>query len=48
MKMLLRDFNAKVGREDVFKLKIGNQGQHKISNENRFSAANFSTSNREL
>jgi hypothetical protein len=34
MKILLRDFNAKVGREDIFKLTIGNGSLHEISNDN--------------
>jgi hypothetical protein len=34
MKMLLRDFNAKVGREDIFKPTIGNESLHEISNDN--------------
>jgi hypothetical protein len=33
MKILL-DFNVKVGREDIFKLTIGNESLHKISNDN--------------
>jgi hypothetical protein len=28
MKMLLRDFNAKVSREDIFKPTIGNESLH--------------------
>jgi hypothetical protein len=48
MKILLRDFNAKVGSEDIFKLKIGNKNLHKVSNDNRFRVTNFSTSNGEL
>jgi hypothetical protein len=35
-KILLRDFNDKVGREDIFKLTIGNESLHKISNDNGF------------
>jgi hypothetical protein len=35
MKIFLADFNAKVGREDIFKLTIGNEGLHEISNEMR-------------
>jgi hypothetical protein len=31
MKILLGDFNAKVGREDIFKLTIGNESLHEIS-----------------
>jgi hypothetical protein len=34
MKILLRDFNAKVGREDIFKPMIGNETLHEISNDN--------------
>jgi hypothetical protein len=33
MKILL-DFNAKVGREDIFKPIIGNEGIHEASNDN--------------
>jgi hypothetical protein len=33
-KMLLGNFNAEVGREDIFKPSIGNEGLHKISNDN--------------
>ena len=34
MKILLGDFNAKVGRENIFKLKIGNESLHRDSNDN--------------
>jgi hypothetical protein len=34
MKILLGDFNTKVVREDIFKLTIGNESLHKISNNN--------------
>jgi hypothetical protein len=34
MNILLGDFNAKVGREDVFKPTIGNDSLHEISNDN--------------
>jgi hypothetical protein len=43
MKMLL-DFNAKVGREEIFKLTIGNESLHETSNENRVRVVNFATS----
>jgi hypothetical protein len=33
-KILLGDFNAKVGREESFKLMIGNESSHEISNDN--------------
>jgi hypothetical protein len=42
MKILL-DFNAKVGREDIFKLIIGNESLHKSSNDNGVRLANFAT-----
>jgi hypothetical protein len=34
MKIQLGDFNAKVGRENIFKPRIGNESLHKISNNN--------------
>jgi hypothetical protein len=34
MKILLGDLNAKVDRGDIFKLTIGNENLHKISNDN--------------
>jgi hypothetical protein len=40
----LGDFNAKVGREDIFKPTIGNESSHKISNDNEIIVANFATS----
>jgi hypothetical protein len=30
MKILIGDFNAKVGRENIFKLTIGNERLHKV------------------
>jgi hypothetical protein len=44
MKMLLGDFNAKVGREVMFKPTIGNEILHKISNNSRVTLVNFATS----
>jgi exonuclease III len=44
MKILLGDFNAKVGREDIFKLTIGNESLHEISNDNGVRLVNFATS----
>jgi hypothetical protein len=43
MKILLGDFNAKVGREDIFKPTIGNESLHKISNDNGVRLVNFAT-----
>jgi hypothetical protein len=34
MKILLGDFNAKVGREDIFKPTIGNESLHAINYDN--------------
>jgi hypothetical protein len=44
MKILLGDFNAKVGREDIFKPTIGNESTHEISNDNGVRVVNFATS----
>jgi hypothetical protein len=38
------DFNAKVGREDIFRSEIGNESLHQISNDNGVRVVNFSTS----
>jgi hypothetical protein len=43
MKILL-DFNAKVGREDIFKPTTGSNNLHKISNDNGIRVVNFATS----
>jgi hypothetical protein len=44
MKILFGDFNAKVGREDIFKLAIGNESPHEISNDKAVRVVNFATS----
>ena len=44
MKILLGDFNAKVGRENIFKPTIGNESLHQDSNDNGVSIVNFATS----
>jgi hypothetical protein len=44
IKILLGDFNAIVGREDIFKLTIGNESLHEISNDSGVREVNFSTS----
>ena len=44
MKILLRDFNAKLGREDIFKPITGQESLHKDSNENGGRLVNFVTS----
>jgi hypothetical protein len=43
IKILLRDFNAKVGREDTSKPTIGNESVHKNSNDNGVRLGNFAT-----
>jgi hypothetical protein len=44
MKIFLGDFNAKVGREDIFKPIIGNESLHEASNDNAVRGVNFATS----
>jgi hypothetical protein len=44
MKILLGDFNAKVGRNDIFKPTIGNESLHEISNDNGIRLLNFAIS----
>jgi hypothetical protein len=44
-KILLGDFNAKLGREDNFKPTIGNESLHQDSNDNGVRVVNFATSN---
>jgi hypothetical protein len=44
MKILLLDFNANVGRENIFKPTIGNESSHEISNDNGVRVVNFATS----
>jgi endonuclease/exonuclease/phosphatase family metal-dependent hydrolase len=43
IKILLGDFNAKVGREDIFKQIIGSEILHETSNDNRVRVVNFAT-----
>jgi exonuclease III len=43
IKILMRDFNAKVGREDIFKPVIGNESLHEASNDNEVRVVNFAT-----
>jgi exonuclease III len=42
-KILLGDFNAKLGREDIFKLKIGNESLRQDSNDNGVRVGYFAT-----
>jgi hypothetical protein len=42
-KILLGNFNNKVGREDIFNRNIGNESLHEISNEYGVRVVNFAT-----
>jgi hypothetical protein len=44
MKILLGDFNAKVGKKDIFKPIIGNDSLHEVSNDNGVRIVNFAAS----
>jgi endonuclease/exonuclease/phosphatase family metal-dependent hydrolase len=44
MKILLGDFNAKLGREDIFKPTVGKESLHEDSNDNGVRVVNFATS----
>jgi hypothetical protein len=44
MKILLGDFNAKIGREDIFKRTIGNESSLESNNDNGVRVVNFGTS----
>ena len=44
MKILLGDFNAKVGRENIFRQTIGNDTLHQDSIDNSVRIVNFATS----
>jgi len=44
MKILLGDFNAKVGRENIFKPTIGLESLHQDNNDNGVRLVNFATS----
>ena len=44
MKILLGDFNTKLGKENIFKMTIGNESLHQDSNYNGFRILNFATS----
>jgi len=43
MKILLGDFNTKLGRGNIFKPTIGNESVHKDSNSNDVRIVNFAT-----
>jgi hypothetical protein len=44
MKILLGNFNAKVGKEYIFKPTIGNESLHEIINDNGIRLVNVATS----
>jgi hypothetical protein len=43
LKILLGDFNAKLGREDIIKQAIGNDSLHQDSNGNGVTTVNVAT-----
>jgi hypothetical protein len=43
-KISLRGFNAKVGRENIFKPTIGNESLHEICDDHGVTVVNFATS----
>jgi hypothetical protein len=43
MKIIMGDFNEKVGRENIFKPTIGNERLHENSNDNGVRVVNFAT-----
>jgi hypothetical protein len=43
-KILLEDFNAKVGREDIFKPTVGNENLYETSNDNGIRLVNIAIS----
>ena len=43
MKILLGEFNAKLGREKSFKPTIGNESLHQYSNDNGVRIVKFAT-----
>ena len=45
MKILLGDFNAEVGRENIFKPTTGQESLHQDANDNAVRLVNFTTSN---
>ena len=47
MKIILGYFNAKVGRENIFKPTIGNESLHKDSNDHGIRIADFAEDNLE-
>jgi len=44
IKILLGDFNAKVGRQNIFKPTTGNESEHQDINDNGVRTVNFATS----
>jgi len=44
MKILFGEFNARVGRENIFKPTIGNESLHQDRNDNGVRIVNFVTS----
>jgi hypothetical protein len=40
-KNFIRRFQCKIGREDIFKPRVGNESLHEISNDNGVRILNF-------
>ena len=43
MKILLGDFNTKLGREDIFKPTVGSENLHQDNNDTGVRIVNFAT-----
>jgi len=43
MKILLGDFNARLGGEDIFKPTVGSESLHQYSNDTGVRIVNFAT-----
>jgi len=43
MKILLQDFNAKMGRENIFKPTVGNESLHQANNDKGVRIVNNAT-----
>jgi len=48
MKIQLGDFNAKVGRDNIFKPTTGNGSLHQDSNDNGIRIVNYATSKNQV
>jgi hypothetical protein len=44
VKILLGEFNAKIGRENIFRPEVGNESLNEIYNDNEIRVVKFTTS----